>query len=96
MGPLHGDVAAAQADIRLLREEIDLQMTQRTNRNLYVLSILSALLLPATLVTGFFGMNTGNMPWSHSDHGTLFAGLAVAGSAASIYLWLRFKGFLGG
>ncbi len=93
---LHGDVAAAQADIRLLREEIDLQMTQRTNRNLYVLSILSALLLPATLVTGFFGMNTGDMLWSHSDHGTLFAGLAVAGSAASIYLWLRFKGFLGG
>jgi zinc transporter len=93
---LHGDVAAAQADIRLLREEIDLQMTQRTNRNLYVLSILSALLLPATLVTGFFGMNTGNMLWSHSEHGTLFAGIAVAGSAASIYLWLRFKGFLGG
>lgn len=92
---LHGDVGAAQGDLRLLRDEIDLQMTQRTNRNLYVLSILSALLLPATLVTGFFGMNTGGMPWSGSPHGTLFAGAAVAGSAASIYLWLRGKDFLG-
>ncbi|MFC0192929.1 CorA family divalent cation transporter [Aureimonas pseudogalii] len=91
---LQGDVSAVQADLRLLREEIDLEMTRRTNRNLYVLSILSALLLPATLVTGFFGMNTGGMPWNASPHGTLLAGFAALGSAASIYVWLRRRGFL--
>jgi len=91
---LQGDVSAVQSDLRLLREEIDLEMTRRTNGNLYVLSILSALLLPATLVTGFFGMNTGGMPWNASAHGTLFAGIAALGSAASIYVWLRWRGFL--
>jgi zinc transporter len=90
----HGDVVSSRTDLRLLRDEIDLQMTQKTNRNLYVLSILSALLLPATLVTGFFGMNTGGMPWSQSQHGTFIAAGALFASAASTYIWLRRKGLL--
>lgn len=91
---LQGDVSAVQSDLRILREEIDLEMTRRTNGNLYVLSILSALLLPATLVTGLFGMNTGGMPWNGSPHGTLFAAFVALGSAGSIYVWLRWRGFL--
>ena len=93
---LDGDVLATQADLRLLRDELDLQASQRTNRNLYVLSILSALLLPATLVTGFFGMNTGGFPLLESPWGTFIAGLIALGSAALVYVWLRRKGFLGG
>ncbi|BDA86894.1 hypothetical protein Sa4125_44360 [Aureimonas sp. SA4125] len=93
---LDSDVVSAQSDLRLLREELDLQAQQRTNRNLYVLSILSALLLPATLVTGFFGMNTAGMPFQHSPFGTLYGGLVAAASAGAVYLWLRRKGFLGG
>ena len=93
---LDGDVLGTQADLRLLRDELDLQAAQRTNRNLYVLSILSALLLPATLVTGFFGMNTGGFPLAESPWGTFIAGLIALGSAAAVYVWLRRQGFLGG
>ncbi len=59
--------------MRLLREELDLQAVQRTNQNLYVLSVMTALLLPATLVTGLFGMNTGGLPWAHTPFGTAAA-----------------------
>lgn len=93
---LDADVLGTQTDLRLLRDELDLQAAQRTNRNLYVLSILSALLLPATLVTGFFGMNTGGFPLAQSPWGTFVAGLIALGSAAAVYVWLRRKGFLGG
>ena len=41
------------------------------NRNVYYLTIISGIFLPLTLVTGFFGMNTGGMPLSDDPHGTL-------------------------
>ena len=52
---LDADVLAIQGSLRQLREEIDMAVTSRTNQNLYILSLLTALLLPPTLVTGFSG-----------------------------------------
>ncbi|WP_428311832.1 CorA family divalent cation transporter [Hydrocarboniphaga sp.] len=85
---------AVQSQLRLLRDELELQTAQRTNRSLYVLSILSALMLPATLVTGLFGMNTGGLPWASSSIGTVMATLMAASSALAVYLVLRKLGFV--
>jgi magnesium transporter len=38
---------------------------------MYWLTILSAIFLPLTLVTGFFGMNTGGLPYTEDPHGTM-------------------------
>lgn len=89
---LDTDVIATQSQLRLLREELDIQSAQETNRNLYVLSIMTALMLPATLVTGLFGMNTGGLPWAGSSFGTFFATLLALGSSAAVYLLLRLIG----
>lgn len=89
LGGLDSDILTLQSQLRLIREEMDLLESKRTNQNLYVLSILSALLLPATLVTGIFGMNTGGLPWSSSAHGTLAATLIVLASAVFVYVLLR-------
>ena len=78
----------------MLREEIDIQAAQRTNQNLYILSIVTALMLPATLVTGIFGMNTGGMPFAQAPHGTLIATMAAASAAAATYFLLRWMGFM--
>ena len=91
---LEGDVLAAQTQLRLLREELDLQTAQRTDANLYLLSIVSALLLPATLVTGFFGMNTGGLPLTQSGHGTLVGTIFAIGASAATYCVLRAKGMI--
>ena len=87
------ELLAMQGQLRLLREEIDLQATQKTNQNLYVLSILTALMMPATLVTGLFGMNTGGLPWAMTPRGTIYATLLAIGSALAVYWALRLKGF---
>ncbi len=34
---------------------------------------MTAFLLPPTLVTGFFGMNTTALPFAGSEHGTAYA-----------------------
>lgn len=91
---LHHNVSALQSQLRLLRDELELQAAQRTNRSLYVLSILSALMLPATFVTGLFGMNTGGLPWATAPHGTLVATFMAFCSAAGVYLILRKLGFV--
>lgn len=91
---LHQNVNALQSQLRLLRDELELQAAQRTNRSLYVLSILSALMLPATFVTGLFGMNTGGLPWANSHAGTLAATALAFSSALAVYLILRKLGFV--
>ncbi|WP_419814737.1 CorA family divalent cation transporter [Glacieibacterium sp.] len=93
MASLDADVAGIQANLRLLREELEIQTASRTSQNLYLLSILSALLLPATLVTGIFGMNTGGLPWTGSPSGSAVAVGLVVASSALVYLWLRARGF---
>lgn len=90
---LDGDILGIQSQLRQLRDEIDIQTEQRTNQNLYLLSIVTALLLPPTLVTSIFGMNTGGMPLQ-GPHGTLLATLLAASAAAASYALLRWLGFI--
>jgi zinc transporter len=94
MAVLDTDLLAVQSQLRLLRDELDLQAAQQTNRTLYVLSVIGALMVPATLVTGIFGMNTGGMLWLNDPHGSIWAMGLVFGSALVTYLILRFSGFM--
>ena len=66
-----------------------MQAAQKANQNQYFLSVISALLLPATLVTGFFGMNTGGLPFAHTEAGTFVAAMAAIASSAATWLLLR-------
>ncbi|HET9958898.1 MAG TPA: CorA family divalent cation transporter [Polyangiaceae bacterium] len=54
---------------RLLQEEIAARLNEATNRNLYVLSIVTVAFAPITLITGVFGMNVGGLPFSVSHGG---------------------------
>jgi zinc transporter len=91
---IDGDILSAQGQLRLLRDEIEALEAQRTNQNLYILSIVTALLLPATLVTGIFGMNTGGLPFADGPWGTLHATLIAGAAAGATYLLLRWMGFM--
>ena len=94
LAALDSELLAVQGQLRLLREEIDLQAAQRTNQNLYILSIMTALMMPATLVTGFFGMNTGGLPWLSQSTGTFWAALTAVVVSAVVYVGLRMAGFI--
>jgi zinc transporter len=83
------DVYSLQERARLLHEDIDSRAQAQTNRHLYILSLATAFLMPPTLVTGFFGMNTENLPLAHTDGGTLVAGLVIIVSI--ILAWMALK-----
>jgi zinc transporter len=83
------DVYSLQDRARLLHEDIDSKISSETNRHLYILSLMTAFLLPPTLVTGFFGMNTSNLPFAGGAHGTLMAGMLIILSI--LFAWLLVK-----
>jgi zinc transporter len=56
------EVGSLQERARLLLDEVAAKMAETTNRRLFTLPVLTACLLPPTLVTGFFGMNTKDLP----------------------------------
>jgi zinc transporter len=80
------DVGDLQERSRLLQDEVAAKMTAITNRRLFTLSMLTACLLPPTLVTGFFGMNTKDLPFQQADSGTWYA-FAVAAAAGAFTYW---------
>lgn len=74
---------------RLLQEELHLQIEERGNESLRVLSVLTALLLPPTLVTGIFGMNTKGLPLTDTETGFLWAAALILVSSASAYAVMK-------
>lgn len=68
------DLLALQDRARSLQDELTSNQAEETNRRLYILTVGTILMLPATLVTGFFGMNTGGMFLTNGTWGTVDAG----------------------
>lgn len=52
----------------------------RLNKNLYFLTVISAIFLPLNLIVGFFGMNTDGLPFRGNTHGTLYVLSLLLGS----------------
>ncbi|MBB5391465.1 MULTISPECIES: transporter [unclassified Herbaspirillum] len=92
LNELHSTVEAVYERAKLLQEEIASQMSEQMNRNLMALSILTALLMPATLVSGIFGMNVAGLPGLHDEASfwmvmAVMLGLGVA--TVAFLKWLK-------
>lgn len=79
---------------RLLQEELHLQIAENGNEALRVLSVLTALLLPPTLMTGLFGMNVKGLPFVETETGFLWAVLLIVLSSAMAYLVMKRIGII--
>jgi len=86
------EIAECYERAKLLQEELSSRVAENTGRNLYVLSILTAVLLPMTLVTGVFGMNVAGLPGVH-DPAAFFKvmWLIVASGVVTlaVFFWQR-------
>ena len=56
---------------------------------------LAALLLPPTLVTGIFGMNTKGLPLTENESGFLWAALLLVLSSVAAFLIMKRIGLIG-
>jgi zinc transporter len=74
---------------RLLQEELHLKIEEQGNHSLRVLSVLTAILMPPTLVTGVFGMNTKGLPFADLDSAFLWASLLMVLSSCAAYFIMK-------
>lgn len=86
---LDSDVVTLQERARLLQEEVAAKLAEQTNRHLFVLSVVTALLLPPTLVVGVFGMNMDNLPLVTHPHAFGLAMAACIASSVIVFVLLR-------
>lgn len=86
---LDHEIGSVYERARFLQEEVGAKSTAIANRRLLTLSVLTACILPPTLVTGFFGMNTKDLPFQHTDAGTWFAFAFAALAGVFSYVVLR-------
>jgi zinc transporter len=83
------DMSELKERIKLLQEEIAAQVSEATNRSVFILTMVTVLALPINIVAGLLGMNVGGVPLADSPHGFLviviIIGLFTAFAAWYVY-----------
>jgi zinc transporter len=84
-----GDAAALIERVKLLQEELTALVNEKTNRTLFVLTVVTVLALPINLVAALFGMNVGGVPLTNNSYGFfLVVGVLLTLTALLAYLTL--------
>lgn len=86
---LYHDSEQLQARTRLLQDELMAKLTMQSNQLLYILSVMTAVLLPMTIISGLFGMNVGGLPLLDSPMGFWVVTALSLLVAGAVYLFVR-------
>ncbi|MGX9962107.1 CorA family divalent cation transporter [Roseomonas sp. F4] len=74
---------------RIAQDQTASRAAEETNRRLLVLSVISAAMLPASLVAGIFGMNVTGVPGVEEPGGFALALALIGASVAGVLVALR-------
>lgn len=85
------DLDLARERAIVLAEEFLAVIAQEQNNRMYVLSVVAAVFLPLTFVTGLLGMNVGGLPGLENPQGFLGAVIIMGLSSAAMIAVFRWK-----
>jgi zinc transporter len=88
------DLDLARERAVVLQEEFLGQLAQEQNARMYVLSVVAAIFLPLTFITGLLGMNVGGLPGLESPVGFLTSVILMVGAAIVLLIFFRWKKWL--
>ena len=82
------DLDLAREQAVLLQEELRGRLIEQQNKRMYVLSVVTAIFLPLSFLTGVFGMNLGGLPGEQYQYGfpIVIAGMFITGLALAAVL----------
>jgi len=88
------DLDLAREHATIAQEDLHSQLSDRLNRRMYALAVITGLFLPLTFITGLFGVNLGGIPGSSNEQAfTLFFALTVV-FALTLTVLLRWRRWL--
>ena len=88
------DIDLARERLVVMQEEFLAVQAQQQNSRMYVLSVVAAVFLPLTFVTGLLGMNVGGLPGLESPNGFLASIVVMVVAGAALLTFFRWKRWL--
>jgi len=85
------DLDLARERAVLLQEEFLGFLAQEQNTRMYVLSVVAAIFLPLSFLTGLLGMNVGGLPGVERNDGFLWSVGIMIASGIGLMLFFRWK-----
>jgi len=82
------DLDLAKERAAMIQEEIRNQIAEQQNSRMYLLSIVTAIFLPLSFLTGVFGMNVAGLPGTESPSAfeNLVIGMSIVGCGMLVYM----------
>ncbi len=77
-----------------LRDVHQTQIDTAQNKTMKVLTVVTTIIMPITLVTSWYGMNFRNMPELYWKFGYAFAGALCVAVATLVLIWMKRKKIL--
>ncbi len=75
----------------VLQEQLNGEVAEEQNKRMYVLSLVAAVFLPLSFVTGLFGMNVAGLPGTADPSAFLYVCLGMLASAAFSFLFFWWR-----
>lgn len=88
------DLDAIRERAQIVKDELANILSDRLNKNMYVLSVVAAIFLPLGFLTGLLGINVGGIPGA--DNGSafwVFCGILVTVVAVQVFIFKKLKWF---
>lgn len=83
------DLDSVRERAAIAQDELNNRLSDQMNRTMYLLTVVAALLLPPSLLTGLFGINVGGMPGTDSTWAFAFIAVLIPVLAVVEYVVLR-------
>lgn len=93
----NSDLRSCQGDLQKLdsaNQYVAALKSEKLNKNMYLLALVSGVFLPLNLIVGFFGMNTENLFFSGHPSGTWYVVIILAAVFAFLITGLPILYFL--
>lgn len=88
------DLDAVRERSQIVKDELTSLLSDKLNKNMYILSVIAAIFLPLGFLTGLLGVNVGGIPGSQYPYSFyIFSGILVALVAVQIILFKKLKWF---
>lgn len=88
------DLDAIRERAQIVKDELMSHLSDRMNKNMYILSVIAALFLPLGFLTGLLGINLGGIPGANSNEAFyIFCSVLIVIVAFQIILFKKMKWF---
>jgi zinc transporter len=85
------DLDLARENALVTQEELMNRVAQEQNARVYLLSVISAIFLPLTFVTGLLGMNVAGLPGVDNSSGFMISALIMLLLAVSLAAYFKWR-----